>query len=1048
MRSATEFVRPALSRHFDSDFLCRVSNFSTFCPYFPTKSTVAMAEGLAGLGVAASVLQVIDFGTRFIVKAWKIHSTDLAETLVSDLQRSSTNLHNVLHELQSISANDASDEAIRSLAEKSAAILKQLLTSLADIGRAGGGRRRGAIKKAFLMTWKENELKDLQVRMNEVKSDLILPVNLSLMTNATKTLDKQDQMIEEMQKMRADIQDLSDTSNTSKPASIGYGSQVVEHLTRGLEARDEIKSYLLHALIANIHKSETLPDTTTAASIQLSDERKRDLQNKFIQKLRYDTMQERESIIEEAHEGTFHWVFGDQQSAEHTSDSSFKSWLESDEKLYWITGKAGSGKSTLMRFISRPVPPTADQVDDETRLLGKTRPRCETHLRRWAGSEQKLIIASFYFWAIGQKPQTSQKGLFCTLLYQLLEACPEVIPKISPSLWETLCLFDAASKSFSEEELGHMFRQAVAHISSRAKVVLFVDGLDEFDGDCSVLISLFKECLSLPIRICVSSRPWTEFEDAFENYPSLRMEDATHQDITNYVVDKFGTNHHFQRLKRRQTEVANDLIRSVVQRASGVFLWVTIVVASLIAGMGAGDRIRDLEKRLNQLPTELKGLYERILDGVDPLYRQHAAQLFTLMASCIKSPSLLEFWYADETDFMERILNENPDALPRNEAQERQEDMCRRLNSRCRGLLEVDTNSSSPQFGGTVRYLHKTVVEFIQSPSGQERVEKHLGSPFDAYLRLAAAQVALLKMEIGRHRVNNMEETSLFDPYVSNCLRYVGRASLESGGDVMQLMNKLREECGRSENTCKGWDKSGVMARNTFFGLPRKKVGQRTPCRGFTDLTPDDHFLCLATQGLVLQYTQARAIKGCLLIGKSSDVMPTNKSQLVSRPFHGLLGRPNKPALSLLSLPSVTDPRSEAMLEFLLDRGAKPNVEIDRIHGLLVDRATPWEEVLAKAIRALSEGIEDEARKNASKCVRLMLNRGAKVTESAVSTALKLANESQTCEILDEGWISTPLDSAEPSDVYRGFSQRSVYQALKAMKENPDMGFKLQYVAY
>ncbi|KAJ3522886.1 hypothetical protein NM208_g12674 [Fusarium decemcellulare] len=1006
-----------------------------------------MAEGLAGLGVAASVLQVIDFGTRFIVKAWKIYSTDFAETLVSDLQRSSTNLHNVLHELQSISANDASEKAIRSLAGKSAAILKELLDSLAVISRAGEGRRRGAaLKKAFLMAWKEDELRSLQVRLNEVKSDLILPVNLSLMTHATKTLDKQDQIIEEMRKMRADIQGLTDTSSNSMPASIGYGSQVVEHLTRGLEERDEIKSYLLRALISNIYKSEILSDATTAASIQLSKERRWNLQHKFIQKLHYDTMQERESIIEEAHEGTFHWVFGDQQS-EYTSASSFKSWLESDEQLYWITGKAGSGKSTLMRFISRPVPPTADQVDHETKLLGKTRPRCETYLQRWAGSEQKLVIASFYFWAIGQKPQTSQKGLFCTLLYQLLKACPEVIPMIAPSRWESLCLFDEAPKRFSEEELGDMFRQAVAHISSRAKVVLFVDGLDEFDGDCNILISLFKECASSPIKICVSSRPWTEFEDAFGSCPSLRMEDVTYQDITNYVVDKFGTSHHFQRLQRRQTDVANELIQSVVQRASGVFLWVTIVVASLIAGMGAGDRIEDLEKRLNLLPTELKGLYERILDGIDPLYRQHTAQLFKMMTSCIALPPLLAFWFADETDFMERALRENPDTLPEYEVLERQEDMRRRLNSRCRGLLDVDTDLPNPQFGGTVRYLHKTVVEFIQSPSGKELMNKHLDSSFDADIRLAAAQVALLKIKIGWRTANKMEDTSLFQPYVSHCLAYVGRASPESSGDVMQLMDKLRDECKRSDKTLKGWDKSRAIARNALLGKPRQKGEQRTP--GFIDLTPDEHFLCLATQGLVLQYTQARATKGCLLIGEPANAMPSNKSQPVSWSYHRLLGRPDGPALSLLSLPSVRDYRSVAMLEFLLDSGAKPNVEIDRIRGLLVDRATPWEEILAKAIRALDKGVGDEARKNASNCVRLMVDRGAKVSESAVSSAFKLANESRTCETLDEEHLlSSRLDFSGPSDVYGGFSQRSVYQALKAMKKNPDMGFKLQYVAY
>ncbi|KAM0420341.1 hypothetical protein ACHAPT_011883 [Fusarium lateritium] len=84
-----------------------------------------------------------------------------------------------------------------------------------------------------------------------------------------------------------------------------------------------------------------------------------------------------------------------------------------------------------------------------------------------------------------------------------------------------------------------MFRQAVVTISSRAKVALFVDGLDEFDDDSGVLFSLLKDCISSPIKLCVASRPWVEFSDAFGSSPGLKMEQLTHKDITNYVVASF-----------------------------------------------------------------------------------------------------------------------------------------------------------------------------------------------------------------------------------------------------------------------------------------------------------------------------------------------------------------------------------------------------------------------------------------------------------------------------------------------------------------------------
>lgn len=43
------------------------------------------------------------------------------------------------------------------------------------------------------------------------------------------------------------------------------------------------------------------------------------------------------------------WIFYAPSQGANWTD--FKEWIESDSPLYWITGKAGAGKSTLMKFI-------------------------------------------------------------------------------------------------------------------------------------------------------------------------------------------------------------------------------------------------------------------------------------------------------------------------------------------------------------------------------------------------------------------------------------------------------------------------------------------------------------------------------------------------------------------------------------------------------------------------------------------------------------------------------------------------------------------------
>ena len=47
----------------------------------------------------------------------------------------------------------------------------------------------------------------------------------------------------------------------------------------------------------------------------------------------------------DSHRATFDWIFSE-------DGPGFAQWLKDGKGVYWIYGKAGSGKSTLMKFIS------------------------------------------------------------------------------------------------------------------------------------------------------------------------------------------------------------------------------------------------------------------------------------------------------------------------------------------------------------------------------------------------------------------------------------------------------------------------------------------------------------------------------------------------------------------------------------------------------------------------------------------------------------------------------------------------------------------------
>ena len=243
----------------------------------------------------------------------------------------------------------------------------------------------------------------------------------------------------------------------------------------------------------------------------------------FINSFHFNEISYREQAIATPYGKTFQWMFKD--SPERKS-VGFAPWLESESSLFWITGKLGSGKSTLMKYLAN-----FESGSDGARL-------CRSHLQKWA-KRRRLILAKFYFWAAGSTVEASEKGLLQSLLYQLLRQCPDVIPRIAPSVWEGAYYFGTSpAASWPLEELHVLLFCAVKEICSRqhASVCLFVDGLDEFEGDLTTLINTFRRIQTIPnLKLCVSSRPWLVFEDAFSQNPNLRLQDLTYPDIKFFV---------------------------------------------------------------------------------------------------------------------------------------------------------------------------------------------------------------------------------------------------------------------------------------------------------------------------------------------------------------------------------------------------------------------------------------------------------------------------------------------------------------------------------
>jgi hypothetical protein len=265
------------------------------------------------------------------------------------------------------------------------------------------------------------------------------------------------------------------------------------------------------------------------------------------------------------------------------------------------------------------------------------------------------------------------------------------------------------------------------------KFCLVVDGLDEFEGDdddYEGLGAFFRDITdSKQIKALLSSRPWVVFEDLFGNGPNLKLQHLTYRDIEKYVRDKFSLNTAFGNLARREPEAAPALLREIVEKADGVFLWVKLVVRNLLSGLRNRDDLVELSKRLRRLPREMKSLYKRLFELIEP-YERWAPRVIQILRCnrdiCnnssddvyevnehVKPITISEFLLAMSEDAHISLV----ESMTREKFQLKCEETRLRLTARCAGFLEVSNIPGTSFMGPTslIDYFHRTAKDFLES---------------------------------------------------------------------------------------------------------------------------------------------------------------------------------------------------------------------------------------------------------------------------------------------------------------------------------------------
>jgi hypothetical protein len=433
--------------------------------------------------------------------------------------------------------------------------------------------------------------------------------------------------------------------------------------------------------------------------------------------------------IDKAYTDTYGWIF--QPPSEQNPWSDFSAHLQNDSMdPYFVNGKAGSGKSTLMKYV---------QTHETTRAL----------LEQWAGSK-KLAVSHFYFWNLGTPLQKTHTGLLRALLYGILEQYPELIPAVFPKLYRARArLVGECAPQYIE--LKEAFALMVEK-SNFLKIAIFIDGIDEFDGDHQDMAMFLRSLSSTDLKLVVSSRPLNACLSALEGCPSLRLQDLTRPDMKRYVDEKLS----FHPVMIQSPEQASLLTTELMDKADGVFLWVVITVRLLIKGFEDGDNLDELQQTLRSLPADLKSLYRRMFETMEPNYRRQGSELFQLVRKWEQHISSHGFssvtaFHATRSPLMP-LDTQIFDTRDRN--YEIIDIMYKRVRSRSCGLLEVlytPFGSMDSSFVGfdawTIIYMHRTVGEFLALDEVWEEVcSPTTNTGFDPTSNLASACLTVAKV--------------------------------------------------------------------------------------------------------------------------------------------------------------------------------------------------------------------------------------------------------------------------------------------------------------
>ncbi|TLD05005.1 uncharacterized protein PgNI_09115 [Pyricularia grisea] len=580
-------------------------------------------EPVAAFSLTCNILQVVCIGRETVRGALQVYHdgkidhtlTENAAVLESLSREIMTLTTPVVISSSAFNYPTRQDKQLFQLAERCQVAVRDLGEEVDFLsGSQNKARSAAMITNAFKKMWRRSRLERLDQELREAEGLLQAGLLTTIYERCKKTNGA-------LLSLRADLQ-----------------SFIIEYCQRNAQLEGLVKKHITGEIPNSMQDTKAhVPHTPTTDDDSINhhirqarkDETRRhedarqDAQRAgLLQSLEYGRMNERRNQIREAHPKTFQWVLSDGsdgtddqrgQRSDGGSDGNdtqswdrFCDWLRSTEKVYWINGKPGSGKSTLIKHL-------LNELQTRKNLeLWKTDP----------------VVVSHFFWRPGPVMQHSIKGLLLSLLHQLASKDKAAVNQII-KMDEFRMLNKETETDWSENELAICLGNIMSCYSR--PVVFFLDGLDEVlpdDGALRLLEVINRLSNIGDHKMCLGSRPEPIFVRELSSVPQFRLENLNKSDLQRYCEDNITIPPHYKMVMPKGFELPRYqghcpghyftksnppsredlhawLVISLLEKADGVFLWVRLTVNAVNKALCKEETVEDLARRLDSLPGDM-----------------------------------------------------------------------------------------------------------------------------------------------------------------------------------------------------------------------------------------------------------------------------------------------------------------------------------------------------------------------------------------------------------------------------------------------------------